>query len=446
MKTIVRETKNIHRVGPGFLLETKRDGTQGIVDAIVSVMGIIDLGDDIIHNGAYLKTISERAGKIRVLDSHNTRSVFSAVGRPLMIKEIGRSELPKSVTDEFPMATGGLFTSTQYMLDDEDSMGVFKRIENDFINEYSIGFDILQSDFGKAKDVDGTERVVRNIRQIRLYEYSPVLWGMNQATATTGVKGEDMHRQSPIIIQSSVKGGPPEGYTDAPQAAANRCASCQFYRSENSNTGHCDKFDFIAMADYVCNDYKPGGEADKTMRKEYTPDGPQKRLGDFLRAETYSRYMNMCNSLYSDGYVDETEHRNMCQAGIMLMDTISSGMTPDCAMRPYDPFNMFDLLFFGGHSPEQFKSKAFDWAEQIKAGRVLSERNITSLRSAETSLRDAADIIETVLRDAGAETSSSEDDTEKAGTPPNAQGETSTNWDAKRQEIEIYLAELDLED
>lgn len=175
------ETKSI----PAIIL--KADGDTGIVDAIVSVMGILDLGNDVIWNGAYVKTIAERGNKIRVLNAHRTFSVLDVIGRPLDIHEIGRKELPSEVLAQYPDATGGLFTQTQYALEVPEGDGVYKRIKSNLIDEYSIGYEALDEDY-ERRMVEGESVVVRNIRTVKLWEYSPVIWGMNPATTTLGAK------------------------------------------------------------------------------------------------------------------------------------------------------------------------------------------------------------------------------------------------------------------
>ena len=165
--------------------------TEGLVTAIVSVFGIIDDGDDIIHPGSFIKTLAERGNRIRVLNSHNARDILNVIGKQEGIREITREELPANILAKYPNATGGLETITRYMLDDPTSSAVFKRIKGGFVDEYSIGFDIVQSDNEKLALPDGKAKVVRNIRQIRLWEYSPVIWGMNPATQSVSIKSVD---------------------------------------------------------------------------------------------------------------------------------------------------------------------------------------------------------------------------------------------------------------
>jgi HK97 family phage prohead protease len=169
---------------------TKVDAELGIVEAIVSVTGVCDHGDDIIQSGAYAKTIVERGRKVRVLDAHNSWSIFDVIGKVLALREIGRDELPPQVLEQYPEATGGLWTQTQYLLDTPEGKGAFERIRTEAIDEYSIGYNAMQYEIRKIPAGTG-EKNVRLIKEIRLWEYSPVLWGMNPATATVGVKRDE---------------------------------------------------------------------------------------------------------------------------------------------------------------------------------------------------------------------------------------------------------------
>ena len=164
----------------------KYEDEQGIVEHLITVFGIEDLGGDISHPGSFTKTLAERQPHIRVLDCHNSYSIMDVVGVPLELKEIGRDELPPAVLAEHPEATGAVWARTQFLLDTPEGSGVYKRLKSGAVSEFSYAYDALDVDWVE-KD-DGSR--VRNLRTIRLWEYSPVLWGMNQATTVLGVKAE----------------------------------------------------------------------------------------------------------------------------------------------------------------------------------------------------------------------------------------------------------------
>lgn len=168
------------------------DDDQGIVEAYVSIMGNIDDGDDIIHPNAFTKTLAENGNRIKVLDSHNNRSTLSVIGRPLEIREVGKESLPQDLLMAHPEVEAALYTKTQYLLSVPEGKGCFERIKAGMVSEYSIGFDVLDQDMSKIRDPkSGQEKVVRNIRTLRLWEYSPVVFGMQPLTRTLAVKSAD---------------------------------------------------------------------------------------------------------------------------------------------------------------------------------------------------------------------------------------------------------------
>lgn len=192
-------------------IQIKLDEDQGIVDHLVAVMGNLDLGGDVIHPGAFTKTIQERGHKVRVVDSHNYDSALDVVGKPVALWEVSREDLPPDVVKDFPEATGGLMARTQFLMDTEEGRGIFNRIKAGAIDEWSIGYDAVDHDFSNSDNGP-----IRNLRQIRLWEYSPVVFGMNPATTTLNAKDE-----KGVSGSTSLPVGPRDRAWDAP-AAINR--------------------------------------------------------------------------------------------------------------------------------------------------------------------------------------------------------------------------------
>jgi phage head maturation protease len=170
---------------PTFIKEI--DEKKGVVTHIVSVFGIRDLQGDRVIAGAFEKTISERAGKIRVLDQHDSSSVLNVLGKPLALREIGRVELPPEVLTEYPDATGGLLATTQYAMKTEKGRDTFHLVDGGFLPETSIGYDSITAEYVE-EEIDGKTVPTRLLREIRLWEYSNVIWGANPATSTVSAK------------------------------------------------------------------------------------------------------------------------------------------------------------------------------------------------------------------------------------------------------------------
>jgi HK97 family phage prohead protease len=184
---------------------TSVDEEQGIVEAIWAVMGNVDEGNDRIHSGAFTKTFTERGGKVALLDNHRTDSVMSALGTVVALKET--NELPAQIEETYPDATAGAWGQFQFLMDTPEGEGAFKRLKAGAVSKWSFGYDVLDKDYTTEETKDGEEITVRNLRTIKLYEVSPVLFAMNEATTTTDAKNapaeESDDEKSDVITWST---------------------------------------------------------------------------------------------------------------------------------------------------------------------------------------------------------------------------------------------------
>ena len=172
-------------------LVTGTDEAQGIVETVFAVFGNIDGGDDIIHPGSFTKTFVERGRKVKVLDHHNASSIMNVIAEPpLALRELRRDELPQELLQQYPEATGGAYAKVRMLMDTPEGNGSFIRLRAKAVDEWSFGYDALDVDYTKMMRGD-KEITVRNLRTIKLYELSPVIWGMNSATTTLGAKDAD---------------------------------------------------------------------------------------------------------------------------------------------------------------------------------------------------------------------------------------------------------------
>lgn len=156
--------------------------TKSIVDKTVTgvfaVHGNIDSYADISHPGSFTKTIAERGMRVKHLWNHDYYgSVPTAAVKSL--REITRDELPQEVLSMAPDATGGVEVVREY-LDTPKGNEVLTAVKAGAVDEMSYGFDPIQMDFG---EVNGQK--VRNLREVRLWETSDVIFGANPATAAS---------------------------------------------------------------------------------------------------------------------------------------------------------------------------------------------------------------------------------------------------------------------
>jgi len=124
-----------------------------------------------------------------VLDAHNSDSVLNVIGKPLALWEVGRDALPAKVRMSYPDATGALMARTQFLMDTPEGKGAFARIRDGAVDEYSIGYDPITADYTEEEH-DGKSITVRNLKEIRLWEYSAVPFAMNPATSTLSAKAD----------------------------------------------------------------------------------------------------------------------------------------------------------------------------------------------------------------------------------------------------------------
>ena len=165
-------------------LETKEIADDGrTVTGIAAVMGNIDNGYDRLWKGAFRKTLQENGGRVKHLWQHDMGQPPIATVKEL--REVGRGELPDAVKAAYPDATGGLLVVRKY-LDTPRGNEILAGIQGGAISEMSFAYDPLKYDFEELKADDvlpGT--VVRNLREVRLWETSDVVWGLNSATVAS---------------------------------------------------------------------------------------------------------------------------------------------------------------------------------------------------------------------------------------------------------------------
>jgi len=176
----------IKQLGGPFPIEVV-DADQGIAKEVIAVYGNVDYGLDRLHPGSFAKTIAERVEQVMVVDSHDHSTVKAVLGVCLGLEEIGVEGLPEATRDQYPEATGGVIATTRYLLDTSEGAGAFARRKAGALPGSSFGYDAIVTDRTNER-VDGKPAVVRELREIKLYEYGPCVMGMNAATSVVGVK------------------------------------------------------------------------------------------------------------------------------------------------------------------------------------------------------------------------------------------------------------------
>jgi HK97 family phage prohead protease len=161
----------------------KIDGRK--VKGLASIFGNIDEAGDIVEHGAFSKTIKEQGQRIKHLWQHDMWMPPTA--NIIELVEVGANELPDEVRQKYPDATGGLMVTREY-LDTERGNEVLKGLDAGAITEMSFAFDVIKKE-EEELEVDDLRLNIRRLKELRLWETSDVLWGMNSATVAAKAAG-----------------------------------------------------------------------------------------------------------------------------------------------------------------------------------------------------------------------------------------------------------------
>lgn len=174
------ESKSASRNAPGDMEHKSvgvagvqvEDEGNGIVKAYVSVTNMVDGVNDVIHDGAYEKSLRKR--KPKGIWSHDWNIPVSRTLEAKALKP-GDPDLPKTLPDgrKWPANAGALFIKTEFNLETQRGREAYSDVV--FFGEdqeWSIGYRVPP---GGAK-ID-TKTGQRHIHVLDLYEYSPVLFG-----------------------------------------------------------------------------------------------------------------------------------------------------------------------------------------------------------------------------------------------------------------------------
>lgn len=155
------------------------DQAQGIVECFVAGIGNKDSVGDVVISGAFAKSLTRR--KPRVVWGHNWNE---PIGKVLEMYEVpvGDPRLPGKMK---AAGIGGLYAKVQFNLNSEKGKEAFANVA--FFGEeqeWSIGY--------KTLDAVYDPKIKANIlKEVELYEVSPVLHGANQLTGTISVKSDE---------------------------------------------------------------------------------------------------------------------------------------------------------------------------------------------------------------------------------------------------------------
>ena len=145
------------------------------IEGHAAVFGNVDQGQDIIHPGAFTKTLSERGQAIRLLWQHDP---FEPIGKPVLLQEDGK----------------GLFFRA--VISDTTRGRDFLALARDgAVDSFSIGYETVKGGLDFTKGADGEN--IRNLRELKLWEISVATFPMNEMATLTAIKNAQREAAPP---------------------------------------------------------------------------------------------------------------------------------------------------------------------------------------------------------------------------------------------------------
>lgn len=139
--------------------DIKASVDQNVIEGYAAYFGNIDSYGDIIETGAFSKTLKENNNRIKVLWQHD---VNEPIGKPIMMEQDSK----------------GLYIKAKISMTDTGKKAM-ELMRDGVIDEMSIGYDIIKDEY-KGKN--------RMLKELRLWEFSPVTFAANEKAKITSAK------------------------------------------------------------------------------------------------------------------------------------------------------------------------------------------------------------------------------------------------------------------
>ncbi|TMR97293.1 2'-5' RNA ligase family protein [Nonomuraea basaltis] len=177
---------------------------EGVVEAVVSVTGVVDNVGDLILPGAYAETLATRIpkgffnhdDKVWVARTEKVEELLP--GDPRLLAMAAEAKIA------WPRDAGALYVKMRFNLETKDGREAFSNVRfYDREQEWSIGYRVPKG--GATRDAKG----IRRIKRLDLFEYSPVPFGANSQTFTLSVKSALSDDDLPGRIADCLREGAP---------------------------------------------------------------------------------------------------------------------------------------------------------------------------------------------------------------------------------------------
>ena len=151
------------------------DDVEGTVEAVFSVFNEVDSDGDVVMPNSIKSAYGDKG--VAMVWAHDWKNV------------IGRGEI---VQDEQKAVFRG-----QFIMDTQAGREAFETVKAmGDLQQWSFGYEVVDYENGMFKKDGETEIEVRDLKDLKVYECSPVLVGANQNTYTMAVKEDDKEKES----------------------------------------------------------------------------------------------------------------------------------------------------------------------------------------------------------------------------------------------------------
>lgn len=170
-------------------MDLKVEGAAGTFSGYASIFENVDLGGDVIRKQAFKEFVTNRDGMVKILYSHDSGGMFGSSGS---------GGLPIGLARVEQNAKGLKFQGELVMEDPFVGQRVFPHLKAGSLDGMSIGYDILP---GGANTL---ENGTRELTGLKLWEISPVIWGMNPKAHVAAVKSAGTLREIEDLLRDAV--------------------------------------------------------------------------------------------------------------------------------------------------------------------------------------------------------------------------------------------------
>ena len=150
------------------------DAVEGVVEAFVNTMGVVDADGDVIEPTAFDQSIENNL-PLPVLWGHDQSRIIGKVIDARAVRMLG---------DEYK-----LHATMQFNMEKQDGQDAFSDIQGDYIKRWSVGFN-LDPDKVEMERLEGGD-TIRRIKELDLVEVSAVIRGSSPDTLTIASKSID---------------------------------------------------------------------------------------------------------------------------------------------------------------------------------------------------------------------------------------------------------------